>query len=414
MASLVPPPWARPAARRAVHRVLYLGAGLAGLLRRLHMARSTSVPDPVRSVLIVRIDLLGDLLFTIPLVESMRQAYPSARITLVTLPYTAEFAKSYGLAHRVLAFDSNQIRTPSGLLSPKTWVSYWRILREIRREQPDLAISVAGRTASLVAFLSGAGRTIGYEDEAYPYMLTDGLPGGRYRERKHEVEYVRSLARYAGGHDVARTLRAAPCGEDARAVGKKLEALGITSTDRLVVIHAGSINGSAKQWPAERWGAFADAVRVETGAKVVLAGAASDITIGMKVAAATQTPVPSLIGSTTIGELVALLARADLVATGDSGPLHLAVALGRPLVAAYGPTDPRVHGPYNPSGPVRIHRADLPCSPCYTMAAVADCPLGDPVCMRLVSVRSMVASAVDLLTGGSGSTLADERRVPSR
>jgi lipopolysaccharide heptosyltransferase II len=414
VASLVPPPWVRPAARHAVHRALYLGAGLAGLVRRLQVTRSTSVPDSVRSVLIIRIDLLGDVLFTIPLLQSVRQAYPSARITLVTLPYTAQFAESYGLADRVLAFDTNHIRTPSGLLSPKTWTSYWRIVREIRREQPDLAISVAGRTASLVAFLSGADRTIGYEDEAYPYMLTDGLPGGRYRERKHEVEYVRSLARYAGGHDVPRTLRAVPCEDDTRAVGKKLEARGITPADQLVVIHAGSINGSAKRWPAKRWGAFADAVRMETGAKVVLAGAASDITIGLEVAAASQTPVPSLIGSTTIGELVALLARADLVASGDSGPLHLAVALERPLVAAYGPTDPKVHGPYHPSGPVRIHRADLPCSPCYSMAAVADCPLGDPVCMRLVSVRSMVASAVYLLAGGSGSTLVDERQVPSR
>jgi ADP-heptose:LPS heptosyltransferase len=129
---------------------------------------------------------------------------------------------------------------------------------------------------------------------------------------------------------------------------------------------------------------------------VVLAGAASDVGIAREVLARAE-DVVSLVGRTSVEELVALLAEANLVATGDSGPLHLAVALGVPLLAVYGPTDPAVHGPYNPVGPVVVHRRDLACSPCYTMAAVAECPLGDPICMRLVSVREMVASAVRLL-----------------
>jgi lipopolysaccharide heptosyltransferase II len=163
------------------------------------------------------------------------------------------------------------------------------------------------------------------------------------------------------------------------------------------VVHAGAINGAAKRWPTASWAAFADRLQAQVACRVVLAGAGSDQILARDVMERAKSPVVSLVGQTSVEELVALIARADLVATGDSGPLHLAVALGRPLVAAYGPTDPQVHGPLNPVGPVSLHRKDLPCSPCYSMAAMADCPLGDPICMRLVTVSQMVDSAVALL-----------------
>jgi heptosyltransferase-2 len=105
----------------------------------------------------------------------------------------------------------------------------------------------------------------------------------------------------------------------------------------------------------------------------------------------------SLAGKTDIEELIGVIAAADLVASGDSGPLHLASAAGRPTLSVYGPTDPRIHGPYRPMAPSRLLRSDIVCSPCYSMAATAECPLGDPVCMRLVTVGPMVRAALDLL-----------------
>ena len=78
----------------------------------------------------------------------------------------------------------------------------------------------------------------------------------------------------------------------------------------------------------------------------------------------------------------------------------MAVALGRPLLAVYGPTDPAIYGPYRPVGQTVVLRADLPCSPCYTATAVAECPLGDTICMRLVTVESMLDNARRILTAG--------------
>jgi lipopolysaccharide heptosyltransferase II len=286
----------------------------------------------------------------------------------------------------------------SGLLDPDTWRGYLRIARELREEQFDLAISAYGQMGSLCAYLSGAKRTIGYAGEAYPHILSDPIPGGRHQERMHDVEYVRRLGAAAGADTPHRPALALPPDAAQRAAAI-LVRHGIEPPDRLVLIHAGAANGGAKRWPERNWSHFADAVHARTGAKIVLVGARADAEPAGRVVAGSAAPIISLVGATDLIELAALIQRADLVASGDSGPLHLAVALGRPLLAVYGPTDPAIYGPHHPLAPVHLHRADLPCSPCYTLSATAECPLGDPICMRLVSVETMVASAVALLTG---------------
>jgi lipopolysaccharide heptosyltransferase II len=372
--------------------------GSAALLNTARRGRRDDPPPPVRTILVVRLDLLGDIIFTEPLVRGLRAAYPGARILWVTLPYTAPLARAYRVADEVIELDSNRVRSLRGLLHPATWRAYLATFRLLRGAHPDLAVSVAGRTASLVALISGAPRRIGYLGEAYRWSLTDGIDGGRYDERQHEVEYVRALAALAGVRGAPDRLHAPLAAADRATVDRMLSDAGINSSDTVVVIHAGALNGSAKRWPATYWSRFADDLNRQANARVVLAGARSDEPLARQVQVGAHHPVVSLVGRTSIGELAALIGRADLVATGDSGPLHLAVALGRPLVAAYGPTDPQVHGPYHPSAPVRIHRADLPCSPCYSMTGMADCPLGDPTCMKLVSVRTMVDSALELLT----------------
>ena len=268
-----------------------------------------------------------------------------------------------------MTVDTNRIRTLRGIVQPETWKEYVRVGRLLRRESFDLGISVCGRMASLCVFLAKPRRSVGYTDEAYPFLLDEVAPGGRYIERKHEVEYVRSLARFAGADAPPDSIELTVSVEARAAMARHLLTLGVEADDRLVVIHAGATNGSAKRWPPRYWAQFADRVVSQTGARVLLVGASSDEPIAREVIAYSNVPILSLVGQTSISDLVAVIARADVVATGDSGPLHIAVALGRPLVAAYGPTDPYVHGPFNAVGPVRIHRADIPCSPCYSMAA---------------------------------------------
>jgi ADP-heptose:LPS heptosyltransferase len=267
----------------------------------------------------------------------------------------------------------------------------------LRSQQFDLCVSLSGQMASLCAFLSGARCTIGYGGEAYPFLLSDPVPDGRYTRRMHEVEYVRRLARHAGASSFPERVSLCAPEEAHTSAERLLGQHDISVDDKLVVIHAGSVHPSAKRWPARSWSIFADGVHSATGARVVLTGSRSDEPVAREVVQKAAVPIASLVGQTTVEELLALLVRADLVAGGDTGPLHLAVALGRPVVAAYGPTDPLIYGPHQPTAPTRLHRTDLPCSPCYPTTASPDCPLGDPICMRLITVQQMVQSAVELL-----------------
>ncbi len=358
----------------------------------------------IRRILVIRLDLLGDVLFTLPAVEGLRARYPAAHISLLTLPYTAALARMNAAVDEVIPLDSNRIRSVRGLFERGAWIEYARAWSRIRRARYDLCISACGRTASFCAFLSGARISIGYAGESYPNMLTDPVPGGRYRERIPDADYVRRLAAYADVAGVPDHLHLNVPEKARRSACRLLAGIGIDSSDRLVLIHAGAVNGSAKRWPARNWSRFAIEIQARTGARVLLTGAASDELIACQVL--THAPgAGSLVGKTSIEELAALIQRAEVMVSGDSGPLHLAVALGTPIVAAYGPTDPAVHGPYHPGAAVRLHRrADLPCSPCYTMTATAECPLGVPICMRLVTVQSMVASTIELLAQSAGSS----------
>lgn len=385
-------------ARQGVRDVFYVALTAFGFGYRLW--KPSAPPRDVESVeriLVIRLDLLGDVLWSMPVVEALRRRYPRAHIVMLTLPYTAPLARLYPSVDDVVAVDTNRIRTRSGLADPRTWSGYWRAVRLLRSRDFDLCISLHGRMGSLWAVLAGAKWSVGYEGEAYPYLLSELVAGGRFQERTHEVDYGRRLALYVGASSMPERVAPTATAAARSAVDALLERDGIGVGERLVVIHAGSLNGSAKRWPAASWGRFAREVQTRTGARIVLVGGPQDAPIAREVERFASSAVRSLVGQTRLEELVALVARADLVASGDSGPLHLAVALGRPALGVYGPTDPALHGPYRPTAPTRVHRKDLPCSPCYTLAASAECPLGNPICMQLVTVPEMVKSAVELM-----------------
>lgn len=386
----------RPLLRRGIRAALYWSISTLGWAQHLTRAGDGRPVGEPRRILVIRLDLLGDVLFSTAAVRALRLRYPGAYIAMLTLPYTAPLARLCPDLDEVIALDTNRIRRIRGLFDPRTWLEYARSLRLIQSRNFDLAISLSGRTASLCAFLSGSPWTIGYSGEAYPFLLTHPVEGGRYLDRVHEVVYGLRLAEAAGATARPEHLQVRVEDHAHRRVRAMLGKLEDRGDDPLVVVHAGSLNGSAKRWPPSYWASFITALRQRTGARIVLAGAGSDVEIAREVAAH-GAEFLNLVGETTVEELVALLDEADLVATGDSGPLHLAVALGVPLLAVYGPTDPAIHGPYHPVGPVILHRQDLACSPCYSMAATAECPLGDPICMRLVEVQTMVASALRLL-----------------
>ena len=349
----------------------------------------------IRRILVVRVDLLGDVVLSTPAVRALRRAYPRAKIDmLVQAPFDGILAGDPDL-NRVLVWNPHVWRNPRNWLRARSWREALMTLGRMRAPRYDLAVSVSGDIGSIVTRLSGARRRVGYAGEAYGSFMTDPVPGARYQIRKHETRYVLALAAAAGGGvalgDEVPRLSVAP--EERVRMRERLavarERLGATGP--VIALHAGARNGQAKRWPARHWATLARLLSDELGAVVTLTGAPNEAPLAGDVERMAGRPLLNLCGQTSLPELKALLAECDLVISGDSGPMHIACALGRPVIALHGPTDPAISGPTTPDAIVLRH--DLWCSPCYDASATAECRFGNPVCMKGLAPSAVFAVA---------------------
>lgn len=376
-----------------IQGLLWLVFGVIGLWGRIAALRRPYPrfdPRSVRRILVLRLDLLGDVLLSMPAVEALHERYPDAEIWMMTLPYTADIPARYPFVSRVVSLDTNGIRSLRGLLRPATLRQWYDLYRLLREQRFDLAVSLFGLMASIWAFLSGATHRVGYLKEAYPLLHTRTLPGMRYDRRQHEAQWCLDLAVLAGAEPRPRYMHLEVEPEAAARMDALLRKHGVGEDTTLIAIHAGSINGSAKRWPATHWAELADRLHDELGAAVVLTGSRKELPIADEVVRAMHTGPIVLTGETTVHELAAVLARCDLVLSGDSGPLHMAVALNRPTISVYGPTDPAISGPYPRPGQIAVVlRTGIGCSPCYNALATAECPYGNTVCMHHITVDHM-------------------------
>lgn len=352
--------------------------------------------DPaVRRILVVRVDLLGDTVLSLPAVRALCRAFPEAEIDMLVQPSMAGILAGEGaLLHEVIGYNPHAWRTPREVLRPRTWLTTRATIRKLQARHYDLAVSISGDIGSIVTRLSSARRRVGYAGEAYPFFLTDAVPGARYQKHQHEVAYVLDLARAAGGsvlpEDYQTRLTVAP---EARPRARALlEQVRRETGARgpVIALHAGARNGQAKRWPLAHFVTLAEQLVRGHDALVVLTGAPSEASLASEVVAASAVPIVSLAGRTALPELAALLEAADVVVSGDSGPMHIASAVGTPVVALHGPTDPALSGPPNPGAIVL--RQELWCAPCYDASATAECRFGNPVCMKTLSPAFVLAA----------------------
>jgi lipopolysaccharide heptosyltransferase II len=383
----------KPVAQRALR--IALGVIGTATHERIEKLAPLQPGDPnVRRILVVRVDLLGDTVLSTPAVRALRRGYPTAKIDMLVQPAMAGVLTGDPDLAEVIGYNPHVWRSPVAWLKPRTWTEARHMLRNLRAKRYDLAISVSGDIGSIVTRLSNARRRVGYAGEAYAGVLTDAVAGARYHKHMHEVSYVLLLAEAAGGivlpEDALPWLRVNP---KARAQVRTMlrggrQATGATGP--IITMHAGARNGQAKRWPAEHFAALADLLWQEFNALLVLTGAPHEAPLADEVAALATAPILNLAGQTSVPQLVALLAESDVVVSGDSGPMHIACAVRTPVVALHGPTDPDLSGPTTPDAIVLRRR--LWCSPCYDASATAECRFGNPICMKDLAPRMVLAA----------------------
>jgi lipopolysaccharide heptosyltransferase II len=223
--------------------------------------------------------------------------------------------------------------------------------------------------------------------------MTDSIPGGipgRLRHRspldnKHEVDYCLALAQAAGATitPADRIPRLYVDEQTRQEVEQLLLHEGFQPHKPLIACHINSNNGQSKRWPIPYWATLIDRLICEEGAQVVLTGAPGDLPQIENVTHRLSKQPINLAGKTSLTQLAALLQRADLLISGDSGPLHMGVACGTPIVGIYGPTNPSLAGPVSPDATVL--RSQIWCSPCYNAQDTADCRFYTTQCMKNIT-----------------------------
>jgi lipopolysaccharide heptosyltransferase I len=293
--------------------------------------------------LVVRLTALGDILHTVPAVAALRSAHANARIDWVVERKWAPVLEGSLAITEVIPFDR---RSAWGAIE---------CVQRLRENRYTCAIDFQGLYKSaILAALSAAPQRIGFErgwarEEGAAMMYTDRLiPSGR-----HVAELNYSLAEHAGASRPKTPeypLRV-PAG-GAASIRARLHDIGI-SGEYIVVGPGGSWR--AKCWPADRYGQFCREFEKKFGMPVVIIHGPGEENIAREVLRLATPAQPALI-STTIEELMGLLAHTHCVVAADSGPLHLAAALGTPVVGLFGPTDPGRNGPFVP-GAMIVHKA---------------------------------------------------------
>jgi len=367
----------------AADRMLALGAAVA------RPFRGRRAPIAPRRILLLRLERIGDLLMVLPAIADVQALAPEAQIDLVVGSWNADLARSIDPVRRVQALDAAWLaREGQGL----SLLSLIRAARHWHSVQYDLAINFEPDVRSnLLLAASGAAWTAGYRSGGGGALLDVALD---YETGAHTTDNARRL--------VSTIFGRTPPPRDAPAFIVPSEAHDNAS--RLLAGARGPLIGvhisggrAIKQWPPER---FADVARrlVETlDAIIVLTGSGDDRSLVDSVTRLLPAEhVIDVAGHLDLLTLAAVLERLDLLITGDTGPMHLAVGVNTPVVAVFGPSAPVRYAPRGPSD--RIVRVDLPCSPCNRIRLPpARCVGHTPDCLASISADRVFTAALSVL-----------------
>jgi lipopolysaccharide heptosyltransferase II len=351
-----------------------------------------------RRILLFRLERIGDLLMTLSALESARATWPDARIDLLVGSWNADLARLFPWIDRVDVFDAPWLARGTTGARAGSLLDH---ARRWRREHYDLAINLEGDIRSNVLMaLSGAPVRVGFAMAGGRAALTDVV---EHDSHQHTDENTRRLVRAAAARLGSALVEPSP-GWPRFALPSSIAAAadallgGDAVRDRpLIGLHP-SGGRAIKQWHPERFAEAVTKLARDVSGTIVLTGTAGDRALVQ----ATRAMIPAgqtvidLAGPLDLPTLSGVLSRLDLYVTGDTGPMHLAAAMGTPTVGVFGISDPARYAPLVPHR--RIVRIDLPCSPCNRVRLPPErCRGHVPDCLEGISVDMVYRAARDLL-----------------
>ena len=394
----------------------FLGTALFGGARTLRRCLRGPAPnrlDPPRDpkvILLVQLDHLGDAVLTTAMLPPLRSRWPNASIEVLAGASNRELFEAVAEVDRVHVSKVN--RFARGRLTRFAWIPatlWWGW--KLRRRKVDLAIDVRGDfPVAVILWLCGARRRLGWACGGGRFLLSDTA---RFVPHRPEVESRLALLAKLGIRPKKgiRPFFASTSLDGATCLRAKKGPVPFSSFSRLVVAHVGA-GTPAKAWPVEHWRELLGRIAVGGGAELVLVGGGKDRIIAGQILGGRPGPaVENRTGRLSVVELAALLRRADVFVGADSGPAHLAAAVGTPVVVLFSGTNHPQQ--WQPCGEhVTVVRRVVDCSPCHRER----CPLADHPCMSGLGAKQVFAAVEKTLRemphGRVERSEAAEKQIP--
>lgn len=335
-----------------------------------------------RRILIFNVNWLGDVLFSTAAIRNIRRNFPDSFMACIVPSRCYGILKGNPNLDEIIIFDEKDRH--KGIFTQLDFV------RQLKDKKFDTVFLLhRSFSRALICRLAGIKRRIGYSTHKRAFLLTDKIPMPK-KDAMHRIDFYLNIIEKAGLRIEDRYMEFFISDEDIKFVEGFLKNQGVTRGDFLVVINPGG-NWLPKRWPREYWSQLADKLISFLGAKVIITGSHNDLTLAQHIKDKMEENPLVACGVFNIKQLGALAKRGDVFITADTGPLHIAGALGtKNIIAIFGPTSPQITGPIHLKNVILLQK-DVGCKiPCYEVKCK------DNRCMKAITPAEVFKQVEDI------------------
>ncbi|NOT22147.1 MAG: putative lipopolysaccharide heptosyltransferase III [Nitrospiraceae bacterium] len=333
----------------------------------------------MKNVLVIKLRYIGDVLLATPTIRAIKAARSDVRVTMMVNRGTEDVLFGNPNLDEVMVLDKGSLAAQS------------RLIAGLRSRQFDTVIDLTdGDRSAFLTRVSGAPVRIGFNDEHRwrgRYYTEVVQPASNVRHRiDRDLESLKPLRIQADSRDPQLWLTP----EEKHGADRLLDQLGVQRSQSIVILQPGA-RYWFKAWPPERFAELAGHLISQYGCQVLIGGSDQDVDLAQEIRRMAKSEPIIMAGRTTIKQFAAIAKRSALFVGSDSGAMHIASAVGTPVVALFGPSNPREWGPRG--GPVELLYKEIDCRSCFHPT----CTRGEENCMKLITVQEVCAAAERLL-----------------
>ena len=322
-------------------------------------------------ILVVNVNWVGDVIFSSPIFKALKEAHPNVRIACLAVPRVREVLESIPFVDEIIVYDEKG----------KHWnpLAKLMLILQLRRKRFDVAFLLhRSLTRAILVFLAGIPQRVGYDEKKRGKFLTHKVDF--LDEQVHRSDHYLNVIESFGIPVHDRQCQLSVSQKAQKDVEEILKSHDINKNDYLIVVNPGG-NWDLKRWSTENYSRLILGFIASQNIKIVISGTQKDSLLFKEMNGLVLHEAINLTGKTNLKQLIALMSRANIVVSADSGPLHMANSVGSTVIGLYGPTRPEITGPRG-SGKAFVLQYNVGCNkePCYYLK----CP--DNICMKSITV----------------------------